>query len=133
MDPTRQWGHSARVLAAARHREWGIALVLGLASGIACAQDDGLDPTQRTGRPIFAQSCGVCHLPPNRGAATYGPRLSQASASGKDELMRGFITQGTPRMPAFKYYLTGAEIDSVVAYLRTVPAPAETQAKEKAQ
>ena len=75
------------------------------------------------------------HLSPaaQRGAATYGPRLNEASASRNDELMRGFITQGSQRMPGFKYYLTSAEIDSVIAYLRTVPAPADAQAKEKAQ
>jgi len=115
------------------HGRWLSALSLGLCATLAAAQDDGLDPTQRSGRQVFAQSCGVCHLPPNRGAATYGPRLNQASASGSDELMRAFITQGTARMPAFKFYLTGDQIDSVIAYLRTVPAPADAQAKEKAQ
>jgi mono/diheme cytochrome c family protein len=38
--------------------------------------------------------------------------------------MRAFIVNGTDRMPAFKYYLKPAEIDAIVAYLRTVPVPA---------
>ena len=133
MDPTRQWRLGAGWRAAPTPRHFTIALIVGLSSLAASAQDEGLNPTQRTGRQVFAQSCGICHLSPQRGAATYGPALNQASASRNDELMRGFITQGTPRMPAFKFYLTSAEIDSVVAYLRTVPAPADTQAQEKAQ
>jgi mono/diheme cytochrome c family protein len=38
--------------------------------------------------------------------------------------MRAFIVNGTDRMPAFKHYLKPAEIDAIIAYLRTVPAPA---------
>jgi mono/diheme cytochrome c family protein len=133
MDPIRQRREGAGGRVAPPVRQVVIASLLGLASSIAAAQDDGLNPTQRAGRQVFAQSCGICHLQPQRGAATYGPRLNQASASGSDELMRGFITQGTPRMPAFKFYLTGEQMDSVIAYLRTIPAPADAQAKEKAQ
>jgi mono/diheme cytochrome c family protein len=133
MDPTRQWRLGAGWRAAPNPRHLTIALIVGLSSFAASAQDDGLNPTQRTGRQIFAQSCGICHLSPNRGAATYGPRLHQATASGSDDLMRAFITEGTQRMPAFKFYLTAPEINSVIAYLRTVPAPADAQAKEKAQ
>ena len=133
MDPTRQWRSGAGVRATLTPRRLAIALIVGLSSITAFAQDDGLNPSQRSGRQIFAQSCGVCHLSPQRGAATYGPRLNKASATGNDDLMRAFITEGTQRMPAFKYYLTGPEINSVIAYLRTVPAPAGAQAQEKAQ
>jgi mono/diheme cytochrome c family protein len=33
-------------------------------------------------------------------------------------------------MPAFKYYLKPAEIDAIIAYVRTVPAPAAVASSE---
>ena len=38
--------------------------------------------------------------------------------------MREFITNGTPRMPAFKYYLKPEQIDAIISYMRTVPVQA---------
>ena len=106
-----------------------LAVLLGaLAAGGAFAQqaatDDGLTATQKLGRQVFAQSCGICHLPPQINARTYGPLLSKDTARGSDEVIRGLISEGTPRMPGFKHYLEGAEIDAIIAYLKTVPASA---------
>lgn len=86
--------------------------------------DDALNDTQKLGRQVFAQSCGVCHLPPAINARTYGPGLSKDTAGGSDEVIRGVISEGTPRMPAFKHYLQRGEIDAIIAYLKTVPATA---------
>jgi mono/diheme cytochrome c family protein len=36
-------------------------------------------------------------------------------------------------MPGFKYDLKPAEIDAVVAYIKTIPAPAETPAAAPAK
>jgi mono/diheme cytochrome c family protein len=101
--------------------------VLVLASGqSALAQQpaDNLTDQQKLGRQIFAQSCGVCHLPPSLGAKTYGPALNKEAGGGDDDVMREFMTNGTPRMPAFKYYLKPAEMDAIIAYMRTVPVQA---------
>jgi mono/diheme cytochrome c family protein len=84
---------------------------------------DGLNDQQRLGRQILAQSCGVCHLSPALNAKTYGPPLNKAAAGGDDAVMREYILDGTPRMPAFKYYLQPAQIDAIIAYVRTVPLP----------
>lgn len=89
---------------------------------------DGLTDQQRLGRQTLSQACGVCHLPPARGARTYGPSLSKATTGGNDDLMRKVITEGTLRMPAFKYFLQPAEIDAIVAYVRTVPTPSPAAA-----
>ena len=89
---------------------------------------DGLNDQQRLGRQILAQSCGVCHLPPARNAQTYGPPLNKAAGGGDDGVMRQYILDGTPRMPAFKYYLQPAQIDAIIAYVRTVPLPAPAPA-----
>ena len=94
---------------------------LAAAAPAVQAQQSDLDETQRLGRQVFAQSCGICHLQPSMGVKTYGPPLNKASAGGNDEVMRVFIVNGSERMPAFKYYLKPGEIDAIIAYLRTVP------------
>ena len=104
-------------------------LALALAATAAHAQQTALNETQLLGRQVFAQSCGICHLQPSLGVKTYGPMLNKAATAGNDELMRAFIVDGTDRMPAFKYYLKPAEIDAIIAYLRTVPVPANEPQK----
>ncbi len=111
-------------------------LLLALAAGAATAhaQPDALETqlseTQLLGRQVFAQSCGICHLRPSLGVKTYGPPLNKAAAAGSDEVMRAFIVNGTDRMPAFKYYLKPAEVDAIIAYLKTVPVPAPDAQKQ---
>src|SRR6202051_2340996 len=85
---------------------------------------DNLTDQQKLGRQVFAQSCGVCHLPPSLGAKTYGPLLNKDAGGGDNDIMREFIENGTPRMPAWKYYLKPAQIDAIIAYVRTVPVAA---------
>ena len=102
------------------------AFLVALLPNSASAQQagDNLNDTQRLGRQILAQSCGVCHLPPALNAKTYGPPLNKTAANGDDSIMREYILGGTPRMPAFKHYLSSSEIDAIIAYVRTVPPPA---------
>lgn len=109
-----------------------LLLLLAASSSAAYAQQAGsdLNETQLLGRQILAQSCGVCHLQPSLNAKTYGPPLNKASAAGNDEVMRAFIVNGTDRMPAFKYYLSPAEINAIIAYVRTVPVPVVRAANE---
>jgi mono/diheme cytochrome c family protein len=97
--------------------------VLLLGSATAFAQGDGLNDKQRHGRMLLAQSCGVCHLPPSLNAKTYGPPLNKAAGGGDDDIMREYINNGTPRMPAFKFYLKPDEIEDIIAYVRSVPVP----------
>jgi mono/diheme cytochrome c family protein len=37
--------------------------------------------------------------------------------------MRQVIMDGTPRMPGFKVKFSSSQIDAIIAYLKTVPAP----------
>jgi mono/diheme cytochrome c family protein len=92
-------------------------------------QAENLTDTQRHGQQLFAQSCGICHLPPEMGARTYGPPLNKNAGGGDDDVMRQYITEGTPRMPSFKAYLKSADIDAIISYVRTVPAPAAPAAR----
>ncbi len=103
-------------------------LVLTSSSGFAQNAGDGLNDQQRLGRQIFAQSCGVCHLRPSLEVRTYGPLLSKAATGGDEGRMRNIILEGTTRMPAFKYYLQSDQVDAIIAYVRTIPAPAAAAA-----
>jgi mono/diheme cytochrome c family protein len=106
----------------------GARILLLLCAGMpfaASAQqgNDSLNDTERAGRQLLAQNCGVCHLPPAFNARTFGPRLSKDTAGGMDVAIRQIITEGTQRMPAFKHNLQPTQIDSIIAYLKTVPTP----------
>ncbi len=104
----------------------GFGLLLLACGHGAAAQEpaDTLTDQQKLGRQVFAQSCGVCHLPTNMGAKTYGPALNKEAGGGDDDVMREFMTNGTPRMPAFKHYLKPEEMDAIISYVRTVPVQA---------
>jgi mono/diheme cytochrome c family protein len=101
---------------------WLIATVL---AGPAFAQpaSDKLDDTQRLGQRLFNQSCRVCHAKPQLTSVQYGPVVSRDSLGGDARVMREVISNGTPRMPGFKIHFQPAEIDAIVAYLKTVPSP----------
>ena len=101
-----------------------ILLACNAPAALAQQPSDGLSDQQRLGRQNLSQACGVCHLPPARGARTYGPVLHKGTNGGDDALMRKIIMEGTPRMPAFKYFLQPNEIDAIIAFARTVPTPA---------
>jgi mono/diheme cytochrome c family protein len=105
----------------------GLFVLAASAQG-AAAQQDALTDQQKVGRQVFAQSCGVCHLPPVLGAKTYGPPLNKEAGGGDDDVMREFITNGTPRMPGFKYHLKPEQIDAIISYMRTVPVQAASTA-----
>src|SRR5882757_10018903 len=103
---------------------FGLLIIASSAQGALAQPADNLTDQQKLGRQVFAQSCGVCHLPPALGAKTYGPALNKEAGGGDDDVMREFITNGTPRMPSFKYYLKPDQIEAIISYMRTVPVQA---------
>ena len=108
-----------------------LVFALSATTPLATAQQsDNLNPTQLQGRQLLTQACGVCHLQPTLGSKTYGPALNKSSVGGSDETMKAIIASGTERMPAFKYYLKPAEIDAIVAYVKTLPAEVVRTASE---
>ena len=113
-----------------RHSGVAIAAVVVLAAANASAQQPQLNDTQKLGQSLFVQSCGVCHLPPQLNAPRFAPALSRESASGNEDGMRQIITNGSPRMPGFKYQFSETQIAAIASYLKTVapqaaaPAPA---------
>ncbi|HEY2137166.1 MAG TPA: cytochrome c [Xanthobacteraceae bacterium] len=105
-------------------------MAIAFAAGPAFAQPaaDKLDDTQRLGQRLFNQSCRVCHAKPQFNSAQYGPVLSQDSLGGDARALRETISNGTPRMPGFRINFQPAQIDAIVAYLKTVPSPAASNA-----
>jgi mono/diheme cytochrome c family protein len=101
------------------------ALVMALQGAAAeqAGSDRPLDGQQLLGMRLFNQSCRVCHTKPQMASPLYGPQLSQQSAGGQEAAMHEVISNGTPRMPGFKYHFAPAQIDAIIAYLRTIPPP----------
>lgn len=113
---------------------WMALAMLAAGSVPAAAQQSGarqpagppLNDTQKLGQALFNQSCMVCHTKPQITSGMYGPALSRETAGGDEAVMRGIVSEGTPRMPGFKYQFEPAQIAAIVAYLKTVPKPAAT-------
>jgi mono/diheme cytochrome c family protein len=113
-----------------------LLILLTLAAGSGAGQtqskedktSENLTAQQRIGRQSVAQYCSVCHLPSGPGAKTWGPALNKSTLPDDDETIRQNILEGNSRMPAFKYFLQSAQVDAIVAYLRTVPAPTRAAA-----
>ena len=104
-------------------------LVAASASGVLAqgAPDASFNDAQREGLRLFSQSCGVCHTVVQQRTRQYGPVLSRETLGGDEELIREYISDGTPRMPGFRYYFEPPQINSIVQYIKTV-APQPTPA-----
>jgi len=100
-----------------------VAVLLFTTCPPAFAQHDdhALNPTQQLGRRLYEQHCGVCHTRPTLVSGMYGPELNKDTAGGDQEVIRGVITDGTPRMPAFKYTFKPDQIAAIAAYVVTLP------------
>ena len=91
-----------------------------------------LSSEQREGRRIFQQKCAVCHVPMTDMTPSYAPILTKGLVEGDESAFREAITNGSgPRMPAWKYTLQPKQIDSIIAYLKTLDQPLRTVASER--
>ena len=100
---------------------WIALMLLAGASQGGFAAEDHLNEQQKLGRRLFEQSCGVCHTRPTLVAGMYGPELSKESSDGREDVMRVIISNGTPRMPSFKYTFNSDQIAAIAAYIKTMP------------
>ena len=80
-----------------------------------------LNEQQKLGWRLFETSCGVCHTRPTLVAGLYGPELNKDSAGGAEDAIRAVITNGTARMPGFKYTYNADQIAAFAAYVKTLP------------
>jgi mono/diheme cytochrome c family protein len=114
-------------------RAWMMPLALVLWPIATAAQPaNGNNDQTALGMRLFNQSCRVCHTKPQLVSPQYGPVLSMNTLGGKADVIRETIGNGTPRMPGFKYYFKPAEIDAIVAYIKTIPAPSDAPPPAKA-
>lgn len=76
----------------------------------------------RKGRNVWLQRCAFCH--DGVGTPTYntfGPYLDAALVQSRgDASVRTKILKGSARMPAFQYGLREAQVDQVIAFLKTI-------------
>ena len=102
------------------------AFVVASASGVLAqgAPDAAFDGAQREGLRLFSQSCGVCHTLVQQRTRQYGPALSRETLGGDEDLIREYISNGTPRMPGFRYNFEPTQISSIVSYIKTIQPPA---------
>jgi mono/diheme cytochrome c family protein len=107
-----------------RARTISLGLVLWPIAAAAQPAGGGSDQTM-LGMRLFNQTCRVCHSKPQLASPQYAPVLSMRTLGGKADVMRDTIANGTPHMPGFKYHFKPAEIDAIVAYLKTLSPPAE--------
>jgi mono/diheme cytochrome c family protein len=110
-----------------------VAVFVTASAGGVFAQappDASFTDAQREGLRLFSQSCGVCHTLVQQRSRQYAPALSRDTLGGDEELMREYISNGTPRMPGFRYSFEPAQIGAIVQYIKTVlPQPTPTGAK----
>jgi mono/diheme cytochrome c family protein len=106
------------------------AFVVASASGaFAQAPDASFSDAQKVGLRLFSQSCGVCHTLVQQRTKQYAPVLSRETLGGDEELMREYISNGTPRMPGFRYNFEPDQISAIVQYIKTVPPQAVPAAR----
>jgi mono/diheme cytochrome c family protein len=106
---------------------WIFLCALAVWPQTASAQHGGsapLNDTQKTGRMLYEQSCGICHVKPHLVAPVYGPLLSQETLEGKEDLIRTYIANGSARMPGFKTMYKPEQIAAIASYIKTLPKPA---------
>ena len=78
-----------------------------------------LTETESKGRKLLAQRCANCH---GGTAQRPGPPLGQQTVERLGEsVIREKVRKGSVGMPGFEYSLDPAQIDQIIAFLRTGP------------
>jgi cytochrome c6 len=81
------------------------------------------------GPAIFKAKCAMCHGADGKGQSAMGKNLhlkdlgSEDVQKQKNEDLQKIISDGKGKMAAYKGKLTGAEIDALVAFIRTLAPP----------
>ena len=97
------------------------------ASGQPFPASATLSPTQKLGRDLFAQHCMVCHVSTQlTSPGHYGPSLSGQMFGGNADIVIALVTNGTAKMPSFKYVFDQQQIRAIAAYVAALPAAAST-------
>jgi mono/diheme cytochrome c family protein len=109
---------------------WAVLFPFALAAEAQQSSSAASNEQQTKGRILYNQNCRLCHTPeaerakdPTPGKSV-GPSLVglfSPPRSRPEVVVRTFIMQGVPeKMPAFRYGLQPAEVDAIIAYLKTL-------------
>lgn len=79
-------------------------------------------PRPGTGPALFAAFCEACH-PQGGNAPGAGPSLRGVARRHSPDFIRQQIRKGRGDMPGFEGRLTEAEVEGLLAYLRTLEGP----------
>ena len=76
------------------------------------------------GRTVWLQRCAYCHDGVGQPSyQTLGPWLgAETLTKYGEEGVRAFISAGTERMPGFQYALKPAQVNDLIAFIKTVPS-----------
>ncbi len=98
------------------------------------AAPPALSEGELAGRRLVTQRCAICHDPVGQPRGeTLGPQLDRRTVAGEREAVaRRLIATGSRRMPGFRHALRPAQVDDIVAYLKTVPADGSGSASPQA-
>lgn len=112
-----------------------LAAVAAVSASAAAPAKDAANPAKE----LFAKKCASCHAVDGKGKAAMAKMFkvkpevldltSEAFAKVSDADATKLIVDGKNKMPAFKGKLKDAEVASVLAYVRTLAAPAKPAAK----
>lgn len=76
---------------------------------------------EKTGQKLFFQRCSVCHMGTAPAYKLYGPALYDDVVKARgDEAVRNKIMEGSPVMPAWKYTFKVADVDKIIAFIKTM-------------
>jgi tetratricopeptide (TPR) repeat protein len=75
------------------------------------------------GAAVYAQSCATCHGALGQGGS--GPRLAGNARAQDAAFVRRITEHGRGMMPAFRFTLTGEQLEAVVTYVSERLAPGE--------
>jgi ubiquinol-cytochrome c reductase cytochrome b subunit len=109
-------------------RRVGLHAAVAAALVLACSHEP--KTLEQKGAGVFLRACSGCHGPSGKGAARPGftvpPRDLTTSEAGAltDEHIVGVIRNGKGQMPPFGRMLPEDDVTAVLAFVRTLHAPA---------
>lgn len=100
-----------------------VALVLAMAPGVLARQapvNRSLSAVEKSGEKLFLQRCSLCHMGSAPTYRPYGPALDGFMDARSGERVRQTILEGKPGMPGWQYSLAPAQVDDIMAYMKTL-------------
>ena len=100
-----------------------VAVVLAIAPAVLARQapvNRALSAAEKSGEKLFLQRCSLCHMGSAPTYRPYGPALDGIMDVRSEERLRQTILEGKPGMPGWQYSLAPAQVDDIMAYMKTL-------------